>query len=294
MSFSCTLHPVDPRIAKALIDGVKGNKTNWGVLNRLRERKQLINRVNQPFKDGLAELLADCPDFNLELHLWGRPFFIHADQVEAIIGKIDRLYGMNRETEVLDFFLAELREFSEEAYLKRKRFKYPVVKELSLGLNPALAKMQAFLKHRHYKELTADLGFVLAQLLGVAYPYWYLGGYTLSFMADLQIPGWTETVPGVAGLFGEIEEVIPFHNRSLERNLSSGMYLTPEEVGELIPLLEREKSFILYRMAEKQVSGRTAELILQKAGEALSYAKEYRFGLLEASDIHEKSPKRYP
>lgn len=294
MSFSCTLHPVDPRVVRELRQGLAGEREDWSFLVRLWRQKQLINRINQPFKQCLQELFTDHPQFPKELYLWGRPFFFHSDDPVWINRGIAGLYGMNREREIYDFFRDELHALAGESLVNQVDVKYQRSKEPDLGINRVMGRLRADYKNRSYQSLGMDLGFVLAQLLAAAYPYWYLGSYGLSFLKELGIAGWVNQPDGLPGFFSDFEEIVPYIPRKLERNLSAGLYLDPEEVSELAALIQVEEKVILYRMAQKQLTQDAASLLLQKTREALAYAEEYRFGLLEASDIYERKPPPFP
>ncbi|HYH03059.1 MAG TPA: hypothetical protein VEC37_08165 [Bacillota bacterium] len=294
MSFSCTLHPVDPRVIRELRQGIKAEREDWSFLLRLWRQKQLINRVNQPFKHCLQELFTGHPEFRVALYLWGRPFFLQSDDPNRINQGIASLYGMNKETEIFDFFLAELTRLTGDSPTKQLSIKFQRHKEPDLGINQVMERLRLAYKNRSYQELGMDLGFVLAQLVGVAYPYWHLGSYGLSFLEELRIPGWENQPAGLQAHFSEFEAFVPYIPQNLERNLSAGIYLDPEEVRELAALIAAEEPVILYRMAQKQLALDSARLLLQKTREALAYAEEYRFGLMEASDIYERKPPPFP
>lgn len=294
MSFSCTLHPVDPRILRELSQSLKGEKADWEFLIRLWRQKQGINRVNQPFKEQVAASLTEIKGLVPELHLWGRPFFIHSNEPAAINAAIARLYGLNNEAERVAFFQAQLRCFAADSELQKVRIKPRGDKRYELGLNRVLDQLRALYKKKSFKELGMDLGFVAAQLAGAGYPYWHLDVYTLSFLHDLQAMSGAVEPVGLPGVFRELEAVAPLIPVRLERNLSAGIYLNPAEVEVWAGVLKTEESAILGRLAQKQVTRPLALLLLQKIREALEYAREYRYGILEASDIYEEKPPPYP
>ena len=170
MSFRCTLHPVDLRVVAALVIGVKGGRSDWTVLLRLLQKKQMINRINQPFKQGLAELMADCPEFRPEIHLWGRPFLIYTSQPEEVARKIAEFYGAKNEPEVLKLFLEELKEFSEPAYWKRLTFQYPKIKEPDLGVSQVMKNLHQTYKAKRYSVLGRGIGFYFGPVIGIRLP----------------------------------------------------------------------------------------------------------------------------
>lgn len=294
MSYSCTLHPVDSRVVRSLIAAMTEGRADWSYLKRLWLKKQLINRVNQPFKQGLKELLTDCPEFNLEIHLWGRPFFIYGEQPEEVSRKINVLYGMTNVRAIKDFYLGQLRQFSETAYQERASWEIPKLKETDLGLEVILANLRSAYKHQKYEYLGEEIGFILAQLNGAAYPYWQLDNFGLTFLEQLPLPGWEQSPNGLRELFSELPQIKEYLPVSLNRNLAAGIYLDQSEVSELLELLDRYYDSLLSLMGQKQLPESTAQIMIQKTKEALVYAKDHGYGLLEATDIIETETIRYP
>lgn len=294
MSYCCTLHPVDPRVAQNMITGVKGKRTDWSIFIRLWRKKQMINRINFPFKDGLAELLADHPLFNPDIHLRGRPFFIHSDQPEEVIRKIVEFYGANSEKEVLTIYMEELKKFSEFAYFKRLTFLPKTTKEPNLGVERVLRNLYQYYKSKKYSVLAGEIGFILAQLLGYAYPYWYMDNYGLSFLEELGVLGWNRDSAGLANLFQDLPEIARFLPGKLERNLSAGIYLDPLAVKSLLTILIVQQPYLIKKMEEKQLLKEDASGFTQKTIEALTYAQGHGFGLMEATDIFEEKTVQYP
>lgn len=294
MSFRCTLHPVDLRVAAALEAELRGETADWNILLRLWRKKQLINQINQPFKACLRDILADIPEFETELHIWGRPFLIYAGEAEAVSQKIAEYYGANNETEILKLYLDELRKFSEWAYFQKLNFKVKNEPLPDLGLKPVLRNLRQLYKKQQFPVLGGELGFILAQLLGVAYPYWYTDNYGLSFLKTLEFGKWEREPTSLAGLFSKLPEIGKYLPKRLERSLSVGIFLSPLEVREFLALLNETKIDWIRKMEEKQLSQATAVIFVRKVVECLTYAAGHGYGLLEATDVTNEEKVEYP
>jgi hypothetical protein len=294
LSFRCTIHPVDLRVVSALVSGVKGGRPDWTVLSRLLRKKQMIDRINQPFKQGLSELLVDCPEFQPEIHLWGRPFLIYTSHPEGVARKIAEFYGAKNESEVLRLYLEELKKFSEPAYWKRSVFLCPKKKEPDLGLSRVVKNLHQTYNARQYSVLAEDLGFILAQILGYAYPYWYMDSYGISFLEGLEVSGWNRNSRGQVALFQAFPETAGYLPQRLARNLTAGIYLDPAEVRGLLKILISGQSDLVDKIEQKQFSKEDALSYTQKIMEALTYAAGHGFGLMEATDVFEEGTVNYP
>lgn len=294
MSLNCTIHPIDPRLIKALMTAIKGMKTDWSFLKRLWTKKQMIDKVNQSFKDGLLELLKDTPEFDIQIHLWGRPFFIVDSNPKQIVDQIDHLYALNNERQIKQFFLEELKKLSETAYQKRQQINLTPPPKIALGLETALQELKQLYKQKQFKELGIEYGFVLAQIAAVAYPYWYMNGQGLTFIADLELPHFTGKPEGLAATSNVLSEISDYIPQRLTKSLSSGIYLNQHEVRELLRIIELDASYCKHVMAQKQFSPANADNFLMKLTEALEYAASHNYGIIEASDVVDKETKRYP
>ena len=294
MSFSCTLHPVDQRVINALMDHLRDGRADWHFFKHLWYKKKLINQVNQPFKLGLKELLAEDPSFNPLIQLWSRPFLIYDNDPAMVAQKIAEYYGAARLEDIKRIFLKELSKFSEAAYWAKVKAKYPRIKEPRLGLNEVLAEVHWSFKAEDYKKAATESGFILAQLLSVAYPYWCSRELGLSFLKDFTDLGWDDEPTGQAGIFNQLPELAPYLPSRLKRNLTAGIYLSPIEVRELGKIVERDQGIWIQKIQAKQIDHDTVVNLLQTVREVLAYAKEQHFGVLEASDIIEPGKVRYP
>jgi hypothetical protein len=295
MSFSCTLHPVDLHIVHDLAAEIRGKRADWGDFTRLRKKKGLINRINQPFKHTIKELLQENPAFYPEIHLWGRPFFIYSNELDEIIETITEFYGTYSLRQVEKLFRRELCRFSEElswSDFRLKKADQP--RESRLGLRQALMELHLLFKNQKYEHLADEIGFVLAQLLALAYPYWHLEDCSLTFLRELQLPGWEEEPAGQTRLFQELPELAPFLPGELIKDLAAGIYLDPIQVRELLAIIPVQADEWELRMESKQLTQRIGYLQLQKLSEALAYAAGHNQGLLEAVDLFEDKSQQYP
>jgi len=295
LSLSCTLHPVDHRLADSLAGTIRGERSDWDFFKRLWLKKRLINRINQPFKKGLPDLLTDCPPWKTELIIRGRPFLIAAADPGTVTVKINKLYSLARPADIIQFYLNELRDLSEAAYRQRLTLSYPLPREPDLGLTEILRKLRSGYRRQKYEELGAETGFILAQLAGSAYPYWEMESYGLTFLRQLEPDHWVNEPDGLQGLFHNLAETAAYFPKSLDRGLAAGIYLDPLEVAELLEILSLDAPRLQLKMAEKQIPPKTVRLYLQKLAEVLTYARNHGYGVLEAADIwEEKEPLRYP
>ena len=100
---------------------------------------------------------------------------------------------------------------------------------------------------------------------------------------------------GQVTLFGEeFPELMAYLPTHLNRCLSTGIYVEPSKIQSFHELLNVNTPNLKIRMAAKQMSERTALNYLLKLNEALVYSLEHGYGLLEASDVYESEPKKYP
>jgi hypothetical protein len=295
MGFSCTLHPVDSRVVRSLAAEIRGKRADWRDFTRLRKKKWLINRVNQPFKDAVKDLLQGNPAFYPELHLWGRPFFIYSNELEDIIEAITELYGVRSFKQIEKFYRRELCRFSEEICWTEVQFqKSRQRQESRLGLRQVLMELRTLFKNQKFERLADEIGFVLAQLLALAYPYWRLEDFSLTFLRELQVPGWEDEPAGQTRLFQDTPELAPFLPGQLIKDLAAGIYLDPAQVRELLAIVPEKADEWVLRMESKQLTHRIGYLQLQKLSEALAYAASYNQGLLEAVDLYAGQPRQYP
>jgi hypothetical protein len=296
MSFSCTLHPVDLRVVHGLTAEIRGKRADWRDFNRLRQKKRLINRVNQPFKHVIKDMLHENPAFYPELHLWGRPFFIYSNELEEIIEAITELYGVHSFKQIERLYLRELCRFSEEACWTDFRFKKLRQRQKSrLGLRQVLMELHLLFKNHKFERLADEIGFVLAQLLAFAYPYWHLEDFSLTFLRELPVPGWENEPAGQTQLFQHLPELAPFLPGRLIKDLAAGIYLDPAQVRELLAIIPEKADEWVLRMGTKQLTPRIGYLQLQKLSEALAFAASYNQGILEAVDLFEdQAQQQYP
>lgn len=294
MGSVCTLHPLDPRLAESLRKSILGHKCDWSYLWRNYRQKMMINRVNQRLKTRLPDLLADVPVYAADLHQWGRPFLIADDDPVTVARKIAALYQTSDWTGVLRIYLDELAVFKAAAARQAATFEYPALKTDSPGLGPAVRELQRLFRLQKYREAGMEVPFVLAQLAALSYPYWYLNGFGISYLGQLHPPGWDGEPNGLTALFPDLPQLHEHFPRRLEHRLSAGIYLDPEEVVELLEIIEAGLEEIVNMLALKQFTAALALKILQKTAEALTYAKFHHYGLLEAADVFDAANAPYP
>jgi len=161
-------------------------------------------------------------------------------------------------------------------------------------LETTLQELKQLYKQKQFKELGVEYGFVLAQIAAAAYPYWYMNGQGLTFIADLELPHLTGEPEGLATASNLLTEIADYIPQRLTKSLSSGIYLNQHEVRELLKIIELDASYCKHVMAQKQFSSTSADSFLMKLTEALEYAASHNYGIIEASDVFDKETKHYP
>jgi hypothetical protein len=131
-------------------------------------------------------------------------------------------------------------------------------------------------------------------MAAVAYPYWYMGAYGLTFLEQVEVPRWSNPPVGLRDPFSCLGETVRYLPDRLCRGLSNGVYLSPREVGEILEIIRADEAVIRIKLTQKQFSTQFFSLFIRKLTEALTYAQAHRYGLLEATDVYEKFPKKYP
>lgn len=294
MSTNCTLHPIDTKLAQALEASILGKRPHWDFFLHLYQKKSLIDTVNQPFKREILELLKPEHGLIIDLHLKGRPFLCESDEPSELTSLINQLYKANHEKDILKLLLKELQKLSEALYQEMLYFRFTKSKAPKLGLDSIIKDLQKLYRSGHQQNTALESTFILAQLSGLSQPYWFTGSYSLSFIQRLGVPGWDNDPEGIGPLFTTLPELAPFFPNHIERSLSTGIYLNHEEVGELLEIIYNEAETILKKMSLKQISEEVGFRALQKTTEALEYAKENHYGLLEAADIFDFDDYKYP
>jgi len=295
MSYNCTLHPVDLRLAEALtFELTARERAEWDFFWKLAKQKSLLDQVNRFFKAELKSELVKLPEFRAEIHLYGRPFLIHANEPSAIITTLAKFYATLDLAELRELYLEEIGKFSVELQAQATELTLPDQKKIPLGLEQILVQFKNAYRKQNYLTLSTELPFVLAQLAGLSQPFWRTGQFGLSFLADLGIPKWENEPDGYEALFSELPELWEEFPQRLTRNLAGGIYLNPAEVDELEMLLLAHRSDVIRKMALKQMTTEVSEALIQKTLEALAYAKHYGLGLMEATDIFDSKIIEYP
>jgi len=249
--------------------------------------------------------MLEVHEFNSDLHVWGRPFFIARNDVnEAVdqylaardIAEVDRLAAEMVENLVMPI-LDDPETLDRHVYPTDIRIIATITRDfrrckkaiagLSRGKGAVPGRFrgynpQKFVEHR--------LPMITLRLSSLFTPGWIDSGrcWPTAMLKAAQIQ--SDIFETSSGLFEPIFENLPGLKQNLQATITGnymvGGYVPPHRIAELEALLLDSQYKLKTAMSKGGWSGNSFDLVYRKLLEAVAYAKYKGFGFAEATDIY--------
>jgi hypothetical protein len=311
VGYDTSYHPVDiATIGNRVLPYICGDGSDES-LDDLVERMVTRRRVRFRAKSWALGTLQAARERRVDgfegmLHVWGRPFFIVADEPAQVAD--DALRYLNTSPAGVDDLAREMiarldpalaphvapdtgGSLPDDATLARSFGVRPrVLRTAVAALRAGRSTMRWGDRDLDPGEILADqMSFMLLTLVSDLVPGWMSRGKSwptyLLYVAGLPSTGFAPPDDLFGPLLAEFPQ-LPWHNGdSITGNYMVGGYVPPNEVGAAKANLTTHRDAILRAAAEK-MGPADWDLDVRKIDEAFTLAQRLGFGFCEATEIY--------